>query len=51
MPLDTAPGVPQYVDQWDGYQAEREEILRHVVSHGIRNLTGVDRRHPHVLRR
>jgi alkaline phosphatase D len=41
MPLDIAPGVPLYVDQWDGYQAEREEILQHVVSHGIRNLTAL----------
>ncbi|UTI65867.1 alkaline phosphatase D family protein [Paraconexibacter antarcticus] len=38
MGWDSAPGVPLNQDGWDGYGAEREEILTHVRDRGIRNL-------------
>lgn len=39
----TAFGVPVNMDQWDGYPAERSQILNHVFTNGIQNfvvLTG-----------
>jgi len=36
-------GVPYNVDQWDGYTADRRELLRHLADHGVQNtvfLTG-----------
>lgn len=39
----TAFGIPVNMDQWDGYPAERSQILNHVFSNGIQNfvvLTG-----------
>jgi alkaline phosphatase D len=36
-------GVPYNIDQWDGYTADRNEILRHLRDHGIEDtvfLTG-----------
>ena len=39
----TAFGIPVNMDQWDGYPAERSQILNHVFTNGIQNfvvLTG-----------
>ena len=36
-------GAPYTVDQWDGYTADRHEVLDHLVDHGVQNtvfLTG-----------
>ncbi|MGH3371684.1 MAG: alkaline phosphatase D family protein, partial [Nocardioidaceae bacterium] len=36
-------GVPYNVDQWDGYTADRHEVLGHLADHGVQNtvfLTG-----------
>jgi alkaline phosphatase D len=38
MALDGAPGVPLNLDQWDGYAAERAEILTSAVRQGVQNL-------------
>jgi alkaline phosphatase D len=38
MALDSAPGVHVNQDQWDGYSAEREEILSHFHASGVKNL-------------
>jgi alkaline phosphatase D len=38
MALDSSPGVHANQDQWDGYSAEREEILSSFVSAGVENL-------------
>ena len=38
MALDSAPTVPLNMDQWDGYAAERAEILGHCAAHGVQNL-------------
>lgn len=32
LPTD---GLPYNSDQWDGYQAERREVLRHLADHGV----------------
>ena len=39
MGWDSAPGVPLNLDGWDGYAAERREILQHVRDNGIKNLS------------
>ncbi len=39
MSLDISPGQHVNQDQWDGYGAERREILEHFVSSGVENLT------------
>ncbi|MCW3063221.1 MAG: hypothetical protein JWN32_393 [Solirubrobacterales bacterium] len=41
MSLDSAPGVPLNPDQWDGYAAERAEILGFVHDRGIGNLVAL----------
>src|SRR5262249_53027064 len=38
MALDSAPGVHANQDQWDGYSAEREEILSHFHASRVKNL-------------
>ena len=38
MALDAAPGQHANQDQWDGYSAEREEILSKFHSKGVKNL-------------
>ncbi|WP_139981471.1 alkaline phosphatase D family protein [Nocardioides litoris] len=32
-----ADGVPYNVDQWDGYTADRAEVLRHIKDHHVQN--------------
>jgi len=39
MSLDSAPGVPLNMDSWDGYQAERQEVLEHFAAAGVENLS------------
>jgi alkaline phosphatase D len=41
MAWDSAPGVPLNQDGWDGYAAERTEILTHVKDRGIKNLVAL----------
>jgi alkaline phosphatase D len=41
MGWDSAPGVQLNEDGWDGYQAERQEILQHVLDQGIKNLSAL----------
>jgi alkaline phosphatase D len=41
MAWDSAPGVPLNQDGWDGYAAERTEILAHVKDRGIKNLVAL----------
>lgn len=38
MALDSTPGTHTNQDQWDGYSAEREEILTHFHDAGVENL-------------
>lgn len=38
MALETGPGTPIYKDGWDGYGAERRELLGHVHSRGIHDV-------------
>ncbi len=38
MALDSSPGNHVNQDQWDGYSAEREEILTHFHASGVKNL-------------
>jgi alkaline phosphatase D len=38
MALDSAPGNHVNQDQWDGYSAERAEILSHFHATGVKNL-------------
>jgi alkaline phosphatase D len=38
MSLDTVPGMAVNVDSWDGYAAERREILEHFAARGVRDL-------------
>ncbi len=37
----TAFGIPVNMDQWDGYPAERSQILNHVFSNGIQNFVAL----------
>ncbi|MCW3039401.1 MAG: hypothetical protein JWM31_1306, partial [Solirubrobacterales bacterium] len=39
MGWDSAPGVQLNEDGWDGYKAERAEILQHFVDRGVKNLS------------
>jgi alkaline phosphatase D len=39
MSLDVPTGVTINADQWDGYAAERRELMEHVVARGIRDVT------------
>lgn len=39
MSVDSAPGLTINVDSWDGYGAERREILEHFRARGVRDLT------------
>ena len=41
MALDLPTGVPINADQWDGYAAERREILEHVLATGTKNVAVV----------
>src|SRR5439155_15282678 len=38
MALDSSPGQHANQDQWDGYSAEREEVLSHFHSQKVENL-------------
>ena len=38
MAVDVPAGNPLNMDQWDGYGAERREILEHVAANGIENV-------------
>jgi alkaline phosphatase D len=39
MSLDSAPGTSVNQDQWDGYGAERREVLGHFLERGVQDLT------------
>lgn len=39
MSLDSAPGQTLNVDAWDGYAAERRELLEHFLASGVEDLT------------
>jgi len=39
MALDLPTGTPINADQWDGYEAERRELLQHVLDRGIQNVS------------
>ncbi len=39
MAVDSAPGTTINVDAWDGYGAERREILEHFLAKGVKDLT------------
>ena len=41
MSLDLPKGQHVSQDQWDGYAAERKEILEHFLSKGVSNLTAI----------
>ena len=41
MALEAAPGVPLNPDQWDGYPADREEVLNHVRANAIEGVAVV----------
>ena len=41
MGLESAPGTPINVDQWDGYAAERREILEHALAAGVENIVSL----------
>lgn len=41
MSLDLPPGQPIMYDAWDGYGAERRELLEHLVAKGVTNLTSI----------
>lgn len=36
---DSAPHLPLNPDGWDGYQAERRELVEHIRTHGIEDVT------------
>ncbi len=39
VPWDTAPDVPYNVDAWDGYRADRQELIDHMSAGEINNIT------------
>jgi phosphodiesterase/alkaline phosphatase D-like protein len=39
MSLDVPSGVPINADQWDGYAAERSELMQHLVDSGVEDVT------------
>ena len=41
MSLDVPKGQPALVDAWDGYAAERREILEHFIASGVDNLVAL----------
>jgi len=41
MALDSAPGQHGNQDQWDGYAAERREILEHFLAKGVTNFAAI----------
>jgi alkaline phosphatase D len=41
MSLDLPKGTPVQLDAWDGYAAERKEILEHFVASGVQNLAAL----------
>jgi alkaline phosphatase D len=41
MTLDVPTGVPINADQWDGYAAERRELMEHVLAAGVEDVTVV----------
>ncbi len=41
MALDIAPGQPVAYDSWDGYGAERREVLEFAADRGVRNITSI----------
>jgi alkaline phosphatase D len=41
MALDIAPGQPVAHDSWDGYAAERREVLEYAAAQGVQNLTSI----------
>lgn len=41
MSLDLPKGQPGNLDQWDGYAAERREILEHFLASGVENLAAL----------
>jgi alkaline phosphatase D len=41
MGLESAPGQTLNVDQWDGYAAERREILEHALAGGVENIVSL----------
>lgn len=41
MGWDSAPGVELNHDGWDGYKAERTEILQHALANGVQNLVAL----------
>lgn len=41
MALDLVPGQPVAHDSWDGYAAERREVLEHAHARGVKNLTSI----------
>jgi alkaline phosphatase D len=41
MSLDLPKGEPALLDAWDGYAAERREILEHFLASGVDNLVGL----------
>ena len=49
--LDAPPRNPLNTDSWDGYGAERQELVRPHRLEGDRRRHLRDRRHPHLLRR
>jgi alkaline phosphatase D len=38
MTLDVPTGVPINADQWDGYAAERRELLEHALAQGVQDI-------------
>ena len=51
MALDTISGAPINKDSWDGYGAERRDLLGYVRDQAHQGRQLPDRRHPHLLRR
>ena len=41
MGLDIAPGTTLNVDQWDGYAAERSEVLERALADGVENIVSL----------
>ncbi len=41
MSLDLPKGQPALVDAWDGYAAERKEVLEHLIASGVDNLVAL----------
>lgn len=39
IPWDTAPDVPFNIDAWDGYRADRQELVDHLATNSIDNVS------------